>query len=282
MAFSEKVKLTVKRKAHFMCCLCKSIDVEVHHIIPQGEKGLDTEDNAAPLCPSCHETYGANPQKRKLIKEAKKLWLEICEKRYSTGGIELNELLKLLKTISNNTKPQKLAGNIAAILSSNFQIAKETKSKHLSLTLGEIIDLLNKHKEPQTESQIANFTATYLILFDSEGDFKSVKDREYNALRDEFKHIFGYSFQKKITLHLIKHLKIDWFKKGITDRQLNELGNGCFFIMFCLLHHSDLKLKELFINTNIDQNGQLAFSLKKGISKEKLKGIYNKYNKLKF
>jgi len=42
--------------------------VEVHHIISQEEGGSDREENAAPLCPSCHETYGANPQKRKFIK----------------------------------------------------------------------------------------------------------------------------------------------------------------------------------------------------------------------
>jgi hypothetical protein len=73
VAFSESVKLAVRKRAHFQCCLCKSLGVEVHHIVPQSEDGGDTEENAAPLCPSCHEMYGANPLKRKFITEARDL-----------------------------------------------------------------------------------------------------------------------------------------------------------------------------------------------------------------
>jgi hypothetical protein len=97
MAFSEDLKLKVKRKAHFSCCLCKTIGVEIHHIIPQEEKGPDTEENAAPLCPSCHETYGANPQKRKFIREARNFWYEICEKRYASDSDKLDEIKRLLQ-----------------------------------------------------------------------------------------------------------------------------------------------------------------------------------------
>jgi len=71
MAFSEKIKLNVKKKSHFSCCLCQQIGIEVHYITPQSDGGKDTEDNAAPLCPTCHEKYGANPQKRKFITEAR-------------------------------------------------------------------------------------------------------------------------------------------------------------------------------------------------------------------
>lgn len=81
MAFSEALKIEVRKKTHLCCCLCKSLGVEVHHIIPQSENGTDTEDNAAPLCPSCHEIYGLNLQKRKFIKEARDLWYEICKKK---------------------------------------------------------------------------------------------------------------------------------------------------------------------------------------------------------
>jgi hypothetical protein len=67
--------------------------VEIHHILPQAEGGDDTEDNAAPLCPSCHETYGANPVKRRFIREARDLWYEICATRYRTDA-ELVEEVK--------------------------------------------------------------------------------------------------------------------------------------------------------------------------------------------
>ncbi len=97
MGFSEQLKANIRRKSHFLCCLCKALGVEVHHIIPQEEDGPDTADNAAPLCPSCHETYGANPQKRKFIREARNLWYEICQKRFSSDADRLDEIKKLLK-----------------------------------------------------------------------------------------------------------------------------------------------------------------------------------------
>ncbi len=97
MAFTEALKFKVRRRAHFSCCLCKAIGVEVHHIIPEENGGPDTEDNAAPLCPSCHETYGGNAKKRKFIKEVRDFWYEICEKRYAADPDRLDELKKLLQ-----------------------------------------------------------------------------------------------------------------------------------------------------------------------------------------
>src|ERR1700741_2657614 len=84
MPFTEETKLGVKRKSHFRCCLCHALGIEIHHIVPQADGGLDTHDNAAPLCPSCHETYGANSGKRKFIREARDFWYELCEKRYAS------------------------------------------------------------------------------------------------------------------------------------------------------------------------------------------------------
>lgn len=92
MPFSLALKLAIKKKAHFRCCLCHELGVEVHHIIPQEDKGPDTEDNAAPLCPSCHETYGANPTKRKFITEARDFWYEVCAKRYATDPDRLDKI----------------------------------------------------------------------------------------------------------------------------------------------------------------------------------------------
>jgi hypothetical protein len=101
MAFTEELKSKVRKRAHLSCCLCKALYVEVHHIIPQEENGPDTEENAAPLCPSCHDAYGANPLKRKFIREARDLWYEICEKRYASADNRLDEIKKLLqKTVS--------------------------------------------------------------------------------------------------------------------------------------------------------------------------------------
>lgn len=86
MTFSEELKRRVRRRAHFKCCLCHQLGVDIHHIVPQAECGPDTEDNAAPLCPSCHDTYGANPVKRKFIREARDLWYELCNSRFAQGS----------------------------------------------------------------------------------------------------------------------------------------------------------------------------------------------------
>jgi hypothetical protein len=92
MAFSEALRASVRRKAHHSCCMCKTLGVEVHHITPQEEEGPDTEDNAAPLCPTCHEIWGANRLKRKFIREARDLWYEICSKRFASDADRLTEL----------------------------------------------------------------------------------------------------------------------------------------------------------------------------------------------
>lgn len=97
MPFSESIKTAVRQKAHFLCCICKTFGVEIHHIVPEEQNGPDTEDNAAPLCPTCHEIYGANPTKRKLIREARDHWYATCEKRFSFDGGLFQEVHNLLK-----------------------------------------------------------------------------------------------------------------------------------------------------------------------------------------
>jgi hypothetical protein len=81
MAFSETIKLKVKKLADFTCCWCRDLEkkVEVHHIIPQSEGGDDTLDNAAPLCSNCHTLYGGNPELRKEIKDRRDHWYEHCQ-----------------------------------------------------------------------------------------------------------------------------------------------------------------------------------------------------------
>jgi hypothetical protein len=97
MAFSEVTKASVRKKSHLSCCICHAFGVEIHHIIPQAEGGPDTEDNAAPLCPSCHEIYGANPTKRKMITEARDAWYEICATRYAPDADKVERLIGLLE-----------------------------------------------------------------------------------------------------------------------------------------------------------------------------------------
>lgn len=115
MAFNEQKKLAVKRRAHFKCCLCHSSYVEVHHIIPEEEGGPNSEDNAAPLCPYCHETLGSNPTKRKFIKQARDSWYDICEKRYVSDPERLDKMATQLKQAATKEDLNNAVNNIAAL-----------------------------------------------------------------------------------------------------------------------------------------------------------------------
>jgi HNH endonuclease len=100
MAFSEEQRAAVRTRGHFRCCLCHALGVEVHHIIPAVDGGPDTEDNAAPLCPSCHDIYGANPVKRKFIREARDFWYELCARSVPFPAEELRAISAALQRVA--------------------------------------------------------------------------------------------------------------------------------------------------------------------------------------
>lgn len=59
--------------------------------MPQEENGPDTLDNEAPLCANCHEIYGGNPTKRKLIRQLRDNWYE----RVKEASKDIDKLVKL-------------------------------------------------------------------------------------------------------------------------------------------------------------------------------------------
>ena len=97
MPFSEELKLSVRKRAAFRCCVCQKIPVEVHHIIPQEYGGSDEDDNAAPLCPTCHTIHGGNPDWRKKITEMRDYWYLVASVLYPTpNSIISNQLNQAL------------------------------------------------------------------------------------------------------------------------------------------------------------------------------------------
>ncbi|KAF6578390.1 HNH endonuclease [Paenibacillus sp. EKM212P] len=98
MAFSEKVKNETRRRSCFRCVICHDKFVEIHHIISQAEGGNDTIENAAPLCASCHDLFGGNPEKRKQIREMRDHWFDLMEKRFNG---EINTLEPIQKDQNN-------------------------------------------------------------------------------------------------------------------------------------------------------------------------------------
>ena len=122
MVFTENLKLEVKKKAAFRCCRCHEIGVDIHHIIPQAQDGPDDIDNAAALCQNCHDRFGANPEKRKEIRQMRDWWYEVVREKYSdqdSGKIAtINEIvLKIEQTQEGQkTELQQLRKELAAKL----------------------------------------------------------------------------------------------------------------------------------------------------------------------
>lgn len=102
MAFTEKLKLEIKKKSAFRCCRCHEVGIDIHHVIPQTDGGLDDFDNAAPLCQNCHDRFGANPEKRKEIKQMRDWWYEVVEEKYKGDSDKFGEINEIILKIQNN------------------------------------------------------------------------------------------------------------------------------------------------------------------------------------
>ena len=123
--FSEKIKNEVKRKAHYKCCMCERIKVDVHHIVPQKVGGSDDIDNAAPLCGHCHDLYGDNPMMRKTIRGRRDLWYELCEKSEQKADFtpilkKMDGLFEKLKDLEDNQEDQGKTLNEIREVSADF------------------------------------------------------------------------------------------------------------------------------------------------------------------
>jgi hypothetical protein len=80
MPFSEKLKNEVRNEAYHRCSICHRLGtIQIHHIIPQNEGGLDDQNNATPLCTNCHKIYGSNPLKRSFLIEKRDGWYNTAE-----------------------------------------------------------------------------------------------------------------------------------------------------------------------------------------------------------
>lgn len=168
MSFSESIKFSVRRKAHVRCCVCRQPGpVEVHHIIPQEEGGPDTEDNAAPLCPSCHEAWGANPTKRKFLRENRDNWYEICAAATSVGGLSIEELQTSLGDLASKD-------DIAAL---REYIGRELSKASRTDARGE------------TEDQFAVVPLEAVVA--------SLYERDYGDIRDGYDFFFTSSFWRE-------------------------------------------------------------------------------------
>lgn len=150
--------------AHFQCCLCHDLGVEIHHIVPQGQDGSDEEENAAPLCPTCHETYGDNPRKRKFIREARDFWYEICNSRYASDKDQLDR-------IADAIQEQATASDFAKVLSE----------------LSGLREVL-KHVQPKSAEWEQGWRSDVEVLSALEGLFDRVWYNRHHNMLHRIKH----------------------------------------------------------------------------------------------
>jgi len=70
--------------------------------------------------PTCHNIYGANPQKRKFIREARDLWFEICERRYAADNEHLVEVKKMLRGTASRQDLEQFKDDLFLVLNSRL------------------------------------------------------------------------------------------------------------------------------------------------------------------
>lgn len=142
MGFSQGIINQVQEKAAFRCCRCWSIGIEVHHILSKKDGGIDTFDNAVPLCPNCHSWFGDNPIKRKKITHMRNWRYKIVKKLYSPNDVNYQLLSEI------NSKVDALA--------SNQDKALVNLKKTLKKTATNIINQMTAGTARTTASGIAN------------------------------------------------------------------------------------------------------------------------------
>jgi len=101
--FSELLKLRVKRRADFTCCWCndRAKKVDVHHIIPEDQHGPDTEENAAPLCASCHDMSATIPRSERKSDYGEMPGMRDARRSFGFG--QLNQTCHFLTSTGRST-----------------------------------------------------------------------------------------------------------------------------------------------------------------------------------
>ena len=230
MPFSESIKLSIRRRAHFRCCVCRAVGVEIHHIVPQEERGPDTADNAAPLCPSCHEIYGANSTKRKFLREARDFWFEICSNSSSATGLTVHDLSRELQTVASKQDIAKLRELIVGTqIKSDLARPHELPNNFVPVPLERYIQRLYEEDFGATPSM-------YELLFDSR-TWSDEDDDSEDLLnrRAQFLEQYGEQTAKRICLVACRDAGID--PNGFTEVQLSDVINSVWTMVILITGH---------------------------------------------
>jgi hypothetical protein len=177
MPFSEQLKLTVKQKANFTCCWCQERrnKVNIHHIIPESQGGPDTEENAAPLCGSCHGLYGNNPDLQKEIRSRRDHWYESCVS--DSPALEGAIAVPLSEPDQKLDRVAELAGKLTEALSSGWLRGySEAEARQMLSELYEYRGLLREHSGLLQALRDLENSAGWVL--EQKGRFETVEERK--------------------------------------------------------------------------------------------------------
>lgn len=192
MAFAKSLKLKVRKQAHFRCCICRSIGVEVHHIVPQEEAGPDTEENAAPLCPSCHEIYGANPIKRKFIREARDFWYELCASQVTQLGLTANDFYNALQPVATKSDIAEVKEQLAKLLRSEAHVSNGNESDDF------VAVPIERYVRSLYDEDFSNAPDLYDLFFDSRAWYEP-GSYELLDIRAKFLKLYGEETARRVS-----------------------------------------------------------------------------------
>lgn len=249
MAFAEALTREIRKRAHFQCCLCKALGVEIHHIIPQAEDGSDSIDNAAPLCPSCHETYGANPTKRKFIREARDFWFDICDKRYAPDASLLHEVHAVVTNTASKDDVSQLRSDIAQVLKT---FKPDTQTRSLSVPL-----------KPSSSKGSQELSVRDLLLLvigapstrpDGQVELLCMKEfwpvkNGFRAIYNEFRQKYGDRVLRFLASYALDECKIET-QGGLTEEEISKTLAMMSVQAVCMAALDDGDMRAIFNESN--------------------------------
>jgi len=257
MTFSEKLKTELRKQADFRCCICHNIGVEIHHIIPLKENGSDDVENAAPLCPSCHDLYGSNPDKRRFIRETRDSWFEILEKRKEDMVAFWGGFSNLAERLP--TKEELL--EVKADIISAISLARDSSgvSEKQSASIGDLLQFIYNIEDPS----IRDFDKEFLFEFAFGGE---IDHEEFELAKNAFVEEFGIVSAK----HLCGWVLCDHqFRPSspFTAHHLHQFINDLFNGITLFLNHEDVSpIKSAFGAFVANDNSDIFWYIAEDVS----------------
>lgn len=248
MSFSESLKADLRRRSDMRCCVCHSIGVDIHHIVPTCEDGSDAEDNAAPLCPSCHDTYGMNPTKRKLIREAKTNWLASCDRRLHRIP-EINELIEIARGLATR---EDLSCALREAISSKHNSPGTCSAEPVAQPLGDIIEFFYNFAPDSSKVCQTDIDFAYTAMFGAVW-----RDEEMEDIRKSFLAAYGSVTARRVCIYALQYHHVSHFASGFTDDDLGILLNHITITAIMLLHHHELNSESARFDLGITIDGKL-------------------------